>query len=378
MNKDEEEEKEGSSTENPYLALRAAKIARNQARLAELGLLTQKERQQHYSESNSTSNQQPTVTKRRPTTRTSKAKLPSTVLRRSYRLSSRPEETDTGKFEENSTAPVIRRSSKRKLDTENITSSPKGVQDIAISNNASITPSRSVPPKANSVRSISLDLRQLVHGSTKTEGCLGIPMAQTGKEFVIHESFELASLEEDKQRLSGHRLSFNKYSGVQEWCNDTFFLWVNLGVRNDNVIINDFLDGGKSVTWFGGSRMHDESPVIKDLIRVGRRQQQQKQKEQQEIDTQSRETETGKPSSTSTTTMSTSTSSFGGIVLWCRMYNEEKRTFGPYICMGRLGYVSHIPGSSPLSFVWNLLDYDALQNHSDPSVREQFQQVISC
>ena len=207
-------------------------------------------------------------------------------------------------------------------------------------------------------------------------------MARTGKEFVIHESFELASYENDRERLSGHghgRLSFNKYSGVQEWCNDTFFLWVNLGIRKNgnNVIINDFLDGGKRVTWFGGSRMHDESPVIQNLIRVGRRQQlqQQQQNEQQEPVTQSRET--AEPSLTTTST-TTSKSSSGGIVLWCRMYNEEKRTFGPYICMGRLGYVSHIPGSSPLSFIWNLLDYDAIQSHPDISVRELFQQVISC
>ena len=47
------------------------------------------------------------------------------------------------------------------------------------------------------------------------------------------------------------QLSFNKYSGVQEWKNDVLFLWVNLGMEaKPGVHINDFsdkLDGVQAV-----------------------------------------------------------------------------------------------------------------------------------
>ena len=281
----------------------------------------------------------------------------ATAVRRSSRLS---EKDDTVAHDKSPTEVVSRRQ-KRKRTYPDIT--PTIMENIAASINASPAPARSIP-KANSVRSISLDVRQLVHGNADTAGFLGIPVAHTGKEHVIEESFKLASCEEDRQRLSGQRLSFNKYSGVQEWGNDVFFLWVNLGMKNDNVVINDFPEGGKYVTWFGGSRMHDESPVIKDLIRVGYEQR----KQQQRV-----------PPATSVGESSSALpSSAGGIVLWCRLYNDGTKKFCPYICLGRLSYESHVPGSSPLSFVWKLMDFDALQNHDDQLVRRQFEQVISC
>jgi hypothetical protein len=40
--------------------------------------------------------------------------------------------------------------------------------------------------------------------------------------------------------------------------------------EKDDTIVNDFLDGGRRVTWYGGSRMHEETPVIQKLIRIGK------------------------------------------------------------------------------------------------------------
>lgn len=64
-------------------------------------------------------------------------------------------------------------------------------------------------------------------------------MEQTGKAVVMQEAAQ----------KSGHDLvstiSFNKYSGVQEWQNDALFLWVNLGAGGD--VVNDFLNGGRQV-----------------------------------------------------------------------------------------------------------------------------------
>lgn len=47
---------------------------------------------------------------------------------------------------------------------------------------------------------------------------------------------------------------FNKYSGVAEWSN-CMFLWVNIAAKGGEYL-NDFLDDGRFITWYGGSKMH--------------------------------------------------------------------------------------------------------------------------
>ena len=290
---------------NPYLAMRKAKIARNQKRLRELGLLKPP---------------QPPPIVSTPRTRASRQKQKAPLVqgpaRRSSRLSSqaRPEYTDVSLPSEKQPSTINRKRSR----------SPP---------TARITPSKvaapSVPsaPAANSVRGIKLDVKTLLgKGST---GLLGKMVEHTGKEFVINQSFSLAATAEDQHRLANSRLSFNKYCGVQEW-NNCIFLWVNLGTSDSP---NEFLDDAKRVTWFGGSRMHDESPVIHKLLQ-------------------------GESSN---------------IILWCRRYQKEVKNFTPYVCFGRMGYNSHVPGSRPLSFVWDLLDYNALKNHIDLVVRDKFE-----
>ena len=63
------------------------------------------------------------------------------------------------------------------------------------------------------------------------------------------------------------------------------------------------------------------------------------------------------------------------IVLWCRRYNLETKTLSPYVCLGRLKYLSHEIGSHPLKFVWDLKDYVALQYHDDYSRVETFKSM---
>lgn len=128
---------------------------------------------------------------------------------------------------------------------------------------------------------------------------------------------------------------------------NSVFLWVNLGAPDSP---NEFLDDARMVTWFGGSRTHDGSPAIRELLRRGRRRE-------------------GRPGGGG------GGGEGGGIsdvVLWCRRYRPEARAFTPYVCFGRMGYRSHKPGSRPLAFVWDLLDYDGLRFHPDPVVREMF------
>lgn len=318
---------EDDSSTNPYLALREAKIARNQARLQELGLLPTTERPA------TTRTKKPKTGSKPPSTTTEEEPV---MLRRSNRLSSQPEKAS---WKEPSLEEVVRRRPKR----------PRAVAATTKSNTNGDTKASAPrpPPAANSVRAISIDPEILVlgGGGGQESGALGLAMEQTGKEFVIYESFDRAASEQDRQRLDGARLSFNKYSGVQEWKN-VIFLWVNLGGKGGTVV-NDFLDGGRQITWFGGSRMHDDTPVVQQLLSSG-----------------------------TTNKNKAPSSSSSIIVLWCRRYEQEKKNFSPYVCLGRLAYHSHVPGSYPLSFVWTLLDHDGLTTHSDESVRQTFQKLV--
>jgi hypothetical protein len=100
-------------------------------------------------------------------------------------------------------------------------------------------------------------------------------------------------------------VSFNKYSGVQEWGNDVLYLWINFDTPNSEVV-NEFHEDGRRVNWYGGSKMHDETNVIQKLKRVGIRAS-------NDIDNLN-----------------------GAVVLWCRRYHKEKKNFGSYVCLGRL------------------------------------------
>jgi hypothetical protein len=308
-----------STASNPYLAIREEKIARNQARLRELGLISLKP------EATPSRSQ-----KKKPRKPENNSKQEPLILRRSGRVKQVPAEW------------VADESLLDRVDVEPRNKRPRRTPPKApTTNNAQ--PIDRPPPKANSVKTIALNTEILVLGNDQNAGVLGTPLEQTGKDFVVHESFRRAASKEDQERLSDTRLSFNKYSGVQDWGGSVLFLWVNLGGK-DAEVVNDFIDGGRQITWFGGSRMHDESPVIQQLLRVGR------------------EATTCKSS---------------GIVLWCRTYRTATKGFGPYTCLGRLAYQSHAVGSSPLSFVWNLLDFERLKEHPDETVRQSFKELVS-
>jgi len=103
--------------------------------------------------------------------------------------------------------------------------------------------------------------------------------------------------------------------------------------------------------------MHDESPVIHKLLRYGK------------VDSDATNTATTAAGGV----CSWRSSKKSNIILWCRRYRPEVKNFSPYVCFGRMGYRSHVPGSRPLSFVWDLLDYDGLKHHDDPDVRETFE-----
>ena len=222
-------------------------------------------------------------------------------------------------------AEPVRRSSRRKgLPAPNYAADPFQALDSAESKLASRArrPKRPAPPRARAKavegaayvppraasdrsRDTDIDVARLL------ERRLGREMPVTGKAVAM----ELAAGDMSPR--------FNKYSGVAEWKN-AIFLWVNIGGVDYE---NQFLQGGKQITWYGGSRMHPESNVIRRLLKESRRGDQ--------------------------------ATAPCPLVLFCRLPAE------PYVCCGRLAYVEHDESKMPLRFVWKLLDADALVSAED-------------
>lgn len=321
---------------NPYLTYREAKIARNEKRLKELGLWSAPKPQPiaiAITPTGNTPKKQKTIVYNGPVRRSGRL---STQTRPDYKDDNIP--TNLGGGANNIISSGRKRHHTTALDEDTTTSSTTPIAKRVPSYTKKTTPST---PAANSVRSINLDVQTLLMGgnNNNSNGLLGRMVTQTGKLHVIEQSFSLAATKEDQDRLANTtHLSFNKYCGVQEWQN-CIFLWVNLNSDSPN----DFLDNAKQITWFGGSRMHDDSPVIHKLLKHGKKDATTTNKEDD-----------------------------AKIILWCRRYQPDVKKFTPYVCFGRLGYESHIPGSHPLSFVWNLLDYEGLKYHANQDVRDRF------
>lgn len=115
---------------------------------------------------------------------------------------------------------------------------------------------------------------------------------------------------------------FSKYSGSLEWRN-AIVLWVNVGGAD---YANLFFDGGRRMSWFASQRHDASSPIAQRLLATKR------------ATAGRRDT----------------------LLLFCRLPGE------PYVCCGRLAYVAHEPSSSPLRFVWTLLDAEKLLESSEP------------
>jgi hypothetical protein len=119
----------------------------------------------------------------------------------------------------------------------------------------------------------------------------------------------------NKAHSSKGGVRFNKYCGVAEWKN-SLFLWVNVpepGVAGDYP--NEFREKGKMMSWFGGSRMHAETPVVKRLL---------KEKDQ--------------------------------VLLFMRFTQES------YHCLGRLRKTAAMLNMHPVSFVFELIDFDRVKD----------------
>ena len=290
-----------AESENSYLALRAAKIARNQARLRELGLITDVPA--------------PKPRKPRP------PKKPKAVAPEQIRRSTRASKGKAREYADDHETEAPRLEKRSRSTVKSQAPTPVGVAIISVPTQLDIN---NIQPTI-SAREMFIDPSKLLFGET---GLLGRPLASTGKAAVMDTSATRAA---DRRQFTGGQVSFNKYSGVQEWAN-CFYLWINFGAPN-NQVVNQFYDSGRQVVWFGGSAMHDQTPVIQRL-------QQPHNK--------------------------------GRVILWCREYSSDTRSFGPYVCLGRLELASYNNQTQPLELVWNLMDYNVLvlsKGKDEPVVR---------
>lgn len=127
---------------------------------------------------------------------------------------------------------------------------------------------------------------------------------------------ELSTKESAVRAMSGRLgVRFSKYSGSLEWKN-AVVLWVNIGGSDYK---NVFFDGGARMTWYASPNNHEGTPVVARLLSKGK--------------------ET--------------------VLLFCRLPGM------PYVCCGRLEYVSHVPRRQPLKFEWALVDLPKLRGRPD-------------
>lgn len=328
---------------NPYLLLRDAKIARNNGRLKRLGLAITNNANT-FSGLNRTARDhsitKPGVPLNVSLRRSSRLRHRPAVLQNQFSLIVRHQKAYS---KDSNTDPVTKRRRKQKIGEE--LESNSGNFNL-ISSERSLLEKET---ESGFTRSTGINVDTLLFGKLSCHDAentrmIGRQLKSTGKSAVVCVA-ALCNLSITSS-FKVETLRFNKYSGICEWKNDTIFLWVNIG--GPNSVKNEFLFGGKQITWFGGSRMHEHTPSIQNLLRIGM------MATNQQLTAES------------------------GIVLWCRAYDEKRRTFQPYMCLGRVGYNYHDPKAHPIKFVWNLLDHETLIKMENDSIKENaFKQIMT-
>lgn len=288
-----------SSSQNisDYEKLRLENIERNEQFLKQIGL------------SPSSSGINSSTGTKGATKKAAKRKLPSSpddyLLRRSTRVANL--ET-TVSYKEDSASTVNNKQS------SSSTTADEAADDLDAPNKykkPSVPLGPRPPPTAGTSRAINCHLDVFL-----SDDRLGKPLETYGKAAVMSAG------------NAGSEPRFNKYSGVCEWMN-CVFLWVNLGISSDYK--NTFRSDGRYISWFGGSKMHEESDVVKRLVKAGARNEVEK-------------------------AVAASMSVDDALLLFVRLPEEG------YACLGRLAHVSYTLDKHPVEFEWELLDYDRMKD----------------
>lgn len=233
---------------NPYLLLRASKIARNNERLKSLGLSPPPPPpidilpipEKHRTSQNGTME---TIVKSTGTREQRSSSSVTIPTRRSNRLRRK---VINGKHDNSSSPLVHDDTSAQKEDTEN---KINGIEQIhaRTSNHIDITSNEKKrkhntfvdtrPPQqksttSSSSRSIEMNVKSIM------DQYLGVELQSTGKSAVIDVSTNFDT---------NQSVSFNKYSGICEWKNHSLTLWVNIMDDTEQTYPNQFLEGGRKV-----------------------------------------------------------------------------------------------------------------------------------
>lgn len=373
-----------SSSTNEYLKLREEKMARNRSKLERLGLVgpyhhTMSSSSDHPVSSSSTTIYPPRPQKKRDTKShhcksDSQESIPM-ILRRSTRVK------NVVSYEEGNLERISlrKRESRTRYDDdeedhydhnhhhhhhddeeENETNKKRRQHASPLSSMPiKVSTERTSEIKPGTTRSISISIVSTLYGNSNQPQDDEFQNSNTNNHHVSSSFIGQYLSTPNKSAVIDHAnyhsgnppgISFNKYSGVCEFSN-AIFLWVNNGIfkkEEAGMVWNEFLNGGRQITWYGGSRMTHDSPVIQRLIQLGKESKVQYEKDESYWNSH----EYNK-----------------GIVLWCRIYDPSMKgsKYTPYICMGRLGYHSHEVNSYPVKFVWDLLDYNRLIQSSSSS-----------
>lgn len=240
-----------------YELLREEKIARNEQRLAELGLLrntqtsstTRKRPMKDESNNNETNSQKSQKVSSSSTPQSSSDIIP---LRRSSR---RRNQDVRYKFEDE---PIQKnKSTKRSLQdyTSALQNDPTSALQIEKQNKKMSYPKELRKP-STSFSSAPTARTTDIHVGKIIKQYLGKQLEETGKAFVVNTAVEcsLSKSEDDNSSTSmtmSTNIGFNKMSGVLEWKNDSYFLWINIdGKPNDVGLYNEFLGGGMQVSGY--------------------------------------------------------------------------------------------------------------------------------
>jgi len=275
----EGEEGNGTSTLSEYEKIRLENIARNDAFLDSLGLSNR------------------SMKTARPPSQGKRRKIFVEGQRQSLRLAQLP----AAKYDEQILDAIDRDAGEGDDD-----SLPR---QRAQKKSTSATITRG-PPSADSSRALKARLDRFIEGDL-----LGVKVGEYGKAAVMAEA------------NGGKVPRFNKYSGFVEW-SDCIFLWVNLGEDGgESSYSNIFSEGGRHITWFGGSRVYEDSEITKRLLAYGNPQKDPKHPE--------------------------------SIVLFVRLRGES------YCCLGRLEHREYNLTKHPIAFTWVLRDFDTLKEKRD-------------
>jgi hypothetical protein len=171
---------------------------------------------------------------------------------------------------------------------------------------------------------------------------------------------------------------FSKYSGIQEWKN-CVCLFVNVGDKNGNSYDNVFTHAGGRVSWFAQPAQHEDTPVIARILETAETKHDATQdatapkslggvetdEEPEEAldndvlgDETKTETETDLGRNDDEKTKLAKREACWPLHFFARMEGCE------YVYCGRLRVLEYFPKTSPMKFLFRLLDAPLLR-HSD-------------